>query len=209
MSTDNGKTWINVSPKILPEWALISYVEPSHFDAAVCYVSATRYKSGDDKPYILKTNDYGKTWTMITGGLSNKVYNRCVREDPTHKGFLYAGMETGVMISFEDGANWQSLQLNLPNTPVHDIQVQTREHDLVIATHGRSFWVLDDITVLYQLSDELSKSKAWLFKPHDTYRFPGSDAADQGENLQEGQNPPNGLMVRYYFKTNTFTSFHS
>jgi photosystem II stability/assembly factor-like uncharacterized protein len=203
VSTDNGKTWINVSPKILPGWALISYVEPSHFDAAVCYVSATRYKSGDDKPYILKTNDYGKTWTMITGGLSNKVYNRCVREDPTHKGFLYAGMETGVMISFDDGANWQSLQLNLPNTPVHDIQVQTREHDLVIATHGRSFWVLDDITVLYQLSDELSKSKAWLFKPRDTYRFPGSsnDEENDTEHPHEGQNLANGVALRYYLKT--------
>ena len=201
LSTDNGKTWTNVTPKNLPDWALISYVEPSHFDAASCYVSATKYKSGDNKPYILKTNDYGKTWTMITNGLDANIYNRCVREDPTHKGLLYAGMETGLMVSFDDGANWQSLQLNLPNSPIHDIQVQPREHDLVVATHGRSFWILDDITPLYQISDAVTQSKAWLFKPRDTYRFPGSDAADQGENLQEGQNPPNGLMVRYYFKT--------
>lgn len=202
VSADNGKTWTNVTPKFLPDWALISYVEPSHFDAAVCYVSATRYKSGDNKPYILKTSDYGKTWMMITNGLNENIYNRCVREDPTHRGILYAGMETGIMISFDDGANWQSLQLNLPNTPVHDIQVQTREHDLVIATHGRSFWILDDITPLYQLIDEMKNAKAWLYKPRDSYRFPGS-SEDQGEteDPQEGQSLANGVILRYYLKT--------
>ncbi|MGI8952876.1 MAG: VPS10 domain-containing protein [Chitinophagaceae bacterium] len=200
VSTDNGKTWTNVTPKILPDWALISYVEPSHFDAAVCYVSATRYKSGDHKPYILKTEDYGKTWRMITNGLNNNIYNRCVREDPTHKGILYAGMETGIMISFDDGAHWQSLQFNLPNTPVHDIQVQPREHDLVIATHGRSFWILDDITSLYQMA-EAKNSRAYLFKPRDTYRFPGGGGDDEVENPQDGQNPPNGVLLRYYLRT--------
>ena len=205
VSTDNGKNWINVTPKIIPDWALINYVEPSHFDPAVCYVSATRYKTGDNKPYIVKTNDYGKTWTMITGGLNDKVYNRCVREDPTHKGILYAGMETGIVISFDDGANWQSLQLNLPNTPVHDIQVQTREHDLVIATHGRSFWILDDITSLYQLSEDISGKKAWLFKPRDTYRFPGGPDGEASnseyEHPHEGQNLANGVLFRYYLKS--------
>ncbi len=202
VSTDNGKTWSNVTPKILPGWALISYVEPSHFDAAVCYVSATRYKSDDNKPYILKTTDYGKTWAMITGGLSNKVYNRCIREDVTHKGLLYAGMETGIMISFDDGAHWQSLQLNLPNTPVHDIQIQPREHDLVIATHGRSFWILDDITVLYQL-DESANSKTRLFKPRDTYRYPGGNNEEEKdiENIHDGKNPANGVVLRYYLKS--------
>ncbi|HYK47538.1 MAG TPA: hypothetical protein VEV83_20315 [Parafilimonas sp.] len=201
VSTDNGKTWNNVTPKNLPDWALISYVEPSHFDAAVCYVSATRYKSGDNKPYILKTSDYGKSWTMITNGLDADVYNRCVREDPTHKGLLYAGMETGIMISFDDGAHWQSLQLNLPNTPVHDIQVAPREHDLVIATHGRSFWILDDITPLYQISDAVAKANGWLFKPRDTYRFPGFNYEEESEDSHDGQNLPNGLLVRYYFKS--------
>ncbi|HRH60125.1 MAG TPA: hypothetical protein PL045_06115, partial [Chitinophagaceae bacterium] len=177
------------------------YVEPSHFDAAICYVSATRYKSGDNKPYILKTSDYGKTWTMIANGMNENIYNRCVREDPTHKGMLYAGMETGIMISFNDGTSWQSLQLNLPNTPVHDIQVQPREHDLVIATHGRSFWILDDITPLYQLNDAVAKSNAWLFAPRDTYRFPGFDYEESGENLYEGQNLSNGVMLRYYLKS--------
>ncbi len=202
LSKDNGKSWANVTPKNLPEWALISYVEPSHFDAAVCYVSATRYKSGDTKPYILKTTDYGNTWKMITNGLNENTYNRCVREDPTHKGLLYAGMETGIMISFDDGANWQSLQMNLPNTPVHDIQVQTRENDLVIATHGRSFWILDDITPLYQINDAVNKSNNWLFKPRDTYRFPGDGgAAITEQQPHDGQNLQNGLLVRYYLKS--------
>jgi photosystem II stability/assembly factor-like uncharacterized protein len=201
VSKDNGKNWANVTPKNLPEWALINYVEPSHFDAAICYVSATRYKSGDNKPYILKTSDYGKNWTMITNGLNEHIYNRCVKEDPTHKGLLYAGMETGLMVSFDDGANWQSLQLNLPNTPIHDIAIQAREHDLVIATHGRSFWILDDITPLYQINENLAKSTAWLFKPRDTYRYPGGGGGEPTENPHEGQNAPNGILLRYYFKT--------
>ena len=202
LSTDNGKTWTNVTPAILPEWALISYVEPSHFDPSVCYVSATRYKSGDKRPYILRTGDYGKTWTMITGGLNDYIYNRCVREDPTHRGLLYAGMETGIMVSFDDGANWQSLQLNLPNTPVHDIQVMKRDNDLVIATHGRSFWILDDISTLYQLNEATKASKAWLFHPKDTYRFPGGDpVVKDDEHPHDGQNPYNGVVLRYYLKT--------
>ncbi len=200
VSRDNGKTWANVTPAGLPDWALINYVEPSHYDGAVCYVSATRYKSGDNKPYILKTADYGKTWTMIINGLDRNTYNRCVREDPTHKDLLYAGMENGIMVSFDDGANWQSLRLNLPNSPVHDIQVQPREHDLVVATHGRSFWILDDITPLYQVSDAVSQSNAWLFKPRDTYRFPGSGGGEISENPHDGQNLQNGVLLRYYFK---------
>lgn len=204
VSMDNGKSWTNVTPKIIPSRALISYVEPSHFDAAVCYVSATRYKSGDTKPYIFKTSDWGKTWTLLSSDLPKNVYNRCVREDPAHKGILYAGMETGILISFDDGLHWRSLQLNLPNTPVHDIQVQPREHDLVIATHGRSFWILDDITTLYQLNDTIAKRKAWLFAPRATYRFPGSsDEAPETEHPHDGQNLANGVVLRYYLKAAT------
>ncbi|HLX92921.1 MAG TPA: hypothetical protein VKR32_14645, partial [Puia sp.] len=196
VTQDDGKSWANVTPKSLPEWALISYVEPSHFDAATCYLSATRYKSDDTKPYVFKTNDYGKTWVLITGGLPASTYNRCVREDPNKRGILYCGLETGIYISFDDGAHWQSLQLNLPNTPVHDIQVQTRDNDLVIATHGRSFWILDDITPLYQLNSDMSKSSFWLYKPRDIYRTPGGYIEDP--NIQQGQNAPNGAILRYY-----------
>jgi len=199
VTVDDGKNWTNVTPKALPDWAMISYVEPSHFDAATCYVSATRYMSDDTKPYIFKTNDYGKTWTSIINGLPANTYNRCVREDPNKKGILYCGLETGIYISFDDGAHWQSLQLNLPNTPVRDIQIQTRDKDLVIATHGRSFWILDDITSLYQLSDEIAKSNTWLFKPRNSYRTGGGYIEDP--NVQEGQNAPNGVIVRYYLKS--------
>ncbi len=202
VTVDDGKNWTNVTPKSLPDWALISYVEPSHFDAATCYVSATRYKSDDTKPYIFKTNDYGKTWSLITNGLPENIYNRCVREDPNKKGILYCGLETGIYISFDDGAHWQSLQLNLPNTPVHDIQVQVRDKELVIATHGRSFWILDDVTTLYQMSDEISKSTAWLYKPRDSYRMHGGYIEDP--NVQEGQNAPNGVILRYYLKSKPY-----
>ena len=198
VSEDDGKNWKQVTPAGLPEWALISYVEPSHFDPATCYVSATRFKHLDSKAYIYKTNDYGKTWKLITNGLPANVYNRCVREDPKKKGLLYCGLETGIYVSFDDGGNWQSLQLNLPNTPVHDIQIQQRENDLVIATHGRSFWILDDITPLYQLTDDIAKSSFSLYKPRTTYRTRGGTIEDP--TSQEGTNTPDGVMVRYYLK---------
>lgn len=198
VSQDNGKTWTNVTPSTLPDWALISYVEPSHFDVATCYVSATRYKLADSKAYVFKTNDFGKTWKLITNGLPENVYNRCVREDPNKKGLLYCGLETGIYVSFDDGSNWQSLQLNLPNTPIHDIQVQQRENDLVVATHGRSFWILDDITTLYQLSDAVAKSSFHLYQPRKTYRTRGGYVDDP--KSQEGTNAPDGVMVRYYLK---------
>ncbi len=201
VTKDDGKSWKEVSPKSLPEWGMISFVEPSHFDVATCYISATRYKSDDNKPYIFKTNDYGSSWTLITNGLPANTYTRCVREDPEHKGILYAGTETGIYISFNDGESWQSLQLNLPNTPVHDIQVQKRDKALVIATHGRGFWILDDITSLYQLNNEVTKSKTWLFQPRFTYRTPGVQVLDK--DMQAGTNAPNGVLVRYYLKDST------
>ena len=201
VTKNDGKTWTNVTPKNLPEWALISYVEPSHFDAATCYVSATRYKSDDNKPYIFKTTNYGASWSLITTGLPQNMYTRCVREDPEHKNILYAGTETGIYISFNEGANWQSLQLNLPVTPVHDIQIQKRDKALVIATHGRSFWILDDITPLYQLNENILKSKTYLFQPRFAYRTPGTQLTDP--NLQAGTNAPNGVMIRYYLKDST------
>jgi len=197
VSQDDGKTWTNITPAALPEWALISYVEPSHFDVATCYVSATRFKKADSKPYVFKTTDFGKTWKLITNGLPADTYNRCVREDPNKKGLLYCGLETGIYVSFDDGANWQSLQLNLPNTPIHDIQVQKRENDLVVATHGRSFWILDDITTLYQFADAANKNY-YLYKPRIAYRTKGGFSDDV--NAQEGTNAPNGVMLRYFLK---------
>ncbi|CAN5192796.1 hypothetical protein BH09BAC2_BH09BAC2_13520 [soil metagenome] len=201
VTKNDGKNWSNVTPQNLPDWAMISYVEPSHYDAATCYLSATKYKTADHTPYIFKTMDYGTTWKLISGGLPQNVYSRCVREDPERKGLLYAGTETGIHVSFNDGAAWQSLQLNLPVTPVVDIQVQKRDKALVIATHGRSFWVLDDITPLYQLNDQIAASKSYLYKPNFSYRTLGTQVLDP--NMQAGVNAPAGVLVRYYLRDST------
>ena len=198
VTKNDGSSWANVTPKSLPDFALISYVEPGHFDEGVCYMTATRYKSDDNKPYIFKTSDYGNSWTAITNGLPEGTYVRCVREDPERKGLLYAGTETGIYISFNDGASWQSLQLNLPITPVHDIQIHKRDKALVIATHGRGFWILDDITPFYQLNNEVAKSTSYLFQPRFAYRTSGVQVLDP--KMQAGTNAPNGVVVRYYLK---------
>ncbi len=200
VSKDDGKNWMNVTPptSLLPKGALISIIEPSQFDAGTVYVAATRYKSDDTKPYLLKSTDYGKTWKIITNGIRANDYTRVVREDPTRKGLLYAGTETGIYISFNDGENWESLQLNLPNTPVHDIQIQKREHDLVIATHGRGFWILDDLTPFYDAKFPLAKTGCYLFPPDTAMRTSGGSYFYEG--MQEGQNAPNGLTVDYFLK---------
>ena len=195
LSKDNGKTWTNVTPKVIPEWALISIIDPSHFEEGTAYVAATRYKLNDTRPYLLKTTDFGATWKLITNGIRERDYSRVIREDPNRKGLLVAGSETGVYVSFNGGDRWQSLQLNLPNTPVHDMQFQKREHDLVIATHGRSFWILDDLTPLYQLA-EASASKNYLYQPRTTVRWQGNSF--YRANMQEGENAPHGALIRYY-----------
>lgn len=215
LSKDNGVTWNNVTPKNLPAWSMISYVEPSHYEPGTCYLSATKYKSDDMHPYIYKTTDYGASWTLITNGLNENVYSRCVREDPNVRGLLYAGLETGVAISFDDGAHWQSLQLNLPTVPVTDIQINKQERDIVLATHGRSFWIMDDISPIYEIAggafkkkdvmEKLEKGKAGnadhLFDISDSYRMAGpgwNEGADPDVN--NGENEPVGVKVRYYLK---------
>jgi photosystem II stability/assembly factor-like uncharacterized protein len=194
LSLDNGKTWENVTPKELPEWTLISIIEPSHFDPAVAYIAATRYKLDDFKPYLYKTNDYGKHWKKIVKGIPEDEFTRVIREDPERKGLLYAGTEKGVYVSFDDGESWQSLQLNLPVVPIHDMVIH--ENDLVIATHGRSFWILDDINILRQITDKVLNSSIYLFKPKTTVRFRGRSRRIPNA----GQNPPMGVSVYYYFK---------
>ena len=225
VSRDNGETWQNVTPPDLPEWALISIVEPSPHDAARAYFAATRYKSDDFTPYLYRTQDYGETWQRIIGGLPDSDFTRVIREDPSKPGLLYAGTETGVYVSFDDGENWQSLQQNLPAAPIHDFVI--KENDLVVATHGRSFWVLDDLTPLHEITDELAKAEAHLFQPRTAYRFPvrrGGLGGSEGRNydrgdgaiifswdqttspegqpirrfLDAGANPPDGVTVSYY-----------
>ncbi|MBK9524570.1 MAG: hypothetical protein IPO39_07375 [Bacteroidetes bacterium] len=138
VSKDDGKTWKDVTPKFSGDYALISILEASSFDAGTCYAAANRYKLDDTKPYLFRTNDYGTTWSLITNGIPSNDYCRVIREDPNHKEILYAGRERGIYISFNRGDSWQSLKLNLPITPVHDIKIQKRKRSQ-IATHGRSF----------------------------------------------------------------------
>ncbi|ADB37618.1 WD40/YVTN/BNR-like repeat-containing protein [Spirosoma linguale] len=202
LSTDNGKTWKNVTPKAMPDFARISIIEPSPHDPATAYVAALKYKQDDFHPYLYKTSDYGKTWTKITQGIPEDEFTRVIREDPKRRGLLYAGTEKGMYVSFNDGARWQPLQLNLPVVPIHDLAIQ--DNDLVAATHGRSFWILDDLTVLHQLTDEVQKSAVHLFKPRPTVRFkagldPAIKPVPSGAD-ELGKNPPNGVKVVYYLK---------
>ncbi|MGC8488343.1 MAG: WD40/YVTN/BNR-like repeat-containing protein, partial [Clostridia bacterium] len=167
-STDNGRTWTEVTPKNLPEWTLISIIEPSHRDADTAYVAANRYKLDDPKPYLLKTTDGGSSWTFITEGIPADEYTRVIREDPTMPGLLYCGTERGAYVSFDDGLHWESLKFNLPVVPVHDLEV--KDTDLVAATHGRSFWVLDDLTPVRALAGGSGSHATRLFPLRDTVR---------------------------------------
>lgn len=200
LSLDNGKTWKNVTPKDMPAFARISIIDASAHDPATAYVAALKYKQDDYQPYLYKTSDYGKTWTKITQGIPVDDYMRVIREDPKRRGLLYAGGEKGMYVSFNDGGNWQPFQLNLPVVSIHDLAIQ--DNDLVVATHGRSFWILDDLTVLHQLTDEVQKSAVHLFKPRPTVRFKaGLDPAIKpvpGGAGELGKNPPNGVKIVYY-----------
>src|SRR5262249_25948125 len=152
----------------------------------------------DFRPYIYKTTDYGASWKKITKGIPDNEFAHVVREDPNRKGLLYSGTERGIYVSFNDGDSWQPLQLNLPVTPVHDLAIQARERDLVAATHGRAFWVLDNLTPLYQLNDQLAKSDVILYQPRDTYRMGGGTFERAG--LALGKNPVGGVVVNYFLR---------
>jgi photosystem II stability/assembly factor-like uncharacterized protein len=201
VSRDNGATWTKVTPPDLPEFALISIIDPSPHDAGTAYVAATRYKLQDDKPYLYRTSDYGKTWTKIVDGIPATDFTRVIREDPGRKGLLYAGTETGVYVSFDDGGRWQPLRLNLPVVPVHDLTI--KDGDLIAATHGRSFWVLDNVSLLHQVTPATMTDAVKIFQPRTTVRF-GRGAALAGNfatasNI-DGVNPPAGVVVPFYLK---------
>jgi photosystem II stability/assembly factor-like uncharacterized protein len=201
VSQDGGKSWKNRTPRDLPEFALISIIDPSSHDPASAYVAATRYKLADHKPYLYKTNDYGETWHPITNGIPANDFTRVIREDPGRRGLLYAGTETSVYVSFDDGGHWQPLRLNFPVVPVHDLIV--KEGDLVAATHGRSFWILDNVALLHQLDSASLSASMHLFTPRRTIRFrDGADLAGafSGDAGTAGDNPPSGVVVPYYFK---------
>ncbi|HJP94296.1 MAG TPA: hypothetical protein VJ875_20215 [Pyrinomonadaceae bacterium] len=204
ISRDDGKNWSNVTPpsSIMPEWIQINSIEASPNDPATAYVAATMYKFDDNKPYLYRTSDYGKTWKKITNGIPDTAFTRVIREDPNKRGLLYAGTETGMYVSFDNGEHWQSLQLNLPIVPITDLAIQKREKELVVATQGRSFWILDDLPVLHQLMDAGGFSAAGetrLFKPKESYHMPGG-GFPLGPTATIGRNPANGVVVYYSLK---------
>lgn len=196
VTTDGGKQWRRVTPPDLPEWSRINIIEPSPFDAGTAYVAANRYQLDDFRPYIYKTADYGKTWKLLTAGIASDTFVRTIREDPARKGLLYAGTETGVYVSWNDGAGWQPLQLNLPAVPITDLTI--KDNDLIAATQGRSFWILDDLTMLHQLNPDVASANMHLFHPRAVYRptrrqfRPGAPGS--------GENPPSGVVVRYFLR---------
>ena len=171
ISRNDGNTWENVTPKGMPEWMMINSIEPSVYNEGTCYVAGTKYKTGDFEPYLYKTTDYGKSWKKITNGIANEHFTRVLREDPTKEGFLYAGTETGIYYSHNEGTYWQPLQLNLPIVPITDLAV--KNNNLIVATQGRSLWVLDDLSLLHQALD-VDNEENILFKPKETYRMRGS-----------------------------------
>jgi photosystem II stability/assembly factor-like uncharacterized protein len=196
ITRDGGKNWSNVTPKDLPEWSRISLIEASPHDAGVAYVAVDRHQNDDMHPYIYKTGDYGKSWTKIITGIPENTFARAVREDPKKRGLLYAGTETGVYVSFNDGADWRSLRLNLPTTPIHDLMV--KNDDLVLATHGRSFWILDDLSPLRQFNDDIGKQGVFLYTPSPAYRMHNVEEA--AKPVVVGENPPPGAVIYYYVK---------
>ncbi|GAB2482114.1 hypothetical protein GCM10027164_09070 [Algoriphagus taiwanensis] len=194
VTTDNGVTWQNVTPKDMPEWLQINSIEASPFDAGEAYFAATGYKMGNYQPYLYKTTDYGKTWTKIVSGIDPEHFTRVVRADPVKRGMLYAGTETAMYYSKDDGASWHSLQLNLPIVPITDLTI--KENNLIAATQGRSFWIIDDLTVLHQAEPGIENKAFHLYKPQDSYRMDGMKRS----SLTNGTNRPGGVLVYYFLK---------
>ncbi|MEO8347900.1 MAG: glycosyl hydrolase, partial [Acidobacteriota bacterium] len=198
LTRDAGRNWQNVTPKGMPEWIQVNSVEVSPHDKATAYVAATMYKFDDFRPYLYRTNDYGKTWKRIDGGIPSGAFTRVVREDPSRRGLLYAGTETGLYVSFDDGASWQPFQSNLPVVPITDLAV--KERDLVVATQGRSFWILDDLTPLHEFRPEIASDRVRLFPPRPSVRMGGGGFDDEESAGVMGKNPPNGVSVSYWLK---------
>ncbi len=199
MTRDGGKNWSNITPHELTPWSKVTQIEASHFDENSAYASVSRFRIDDLHPYIYRTHDGGQTWKLITTGLPDSPVDT-VREDPVRKGLLFAGTESAVWVSFDGGDHWQSLQLNLPHTSMRDLWI--RDADLILATHGRSFWILDNMNVLRQLSASLPKTEALLFKPAAAYRVRRSTYPDTPIPPDEpmAENPPDGAVIDYYLR---------
>ncbi|HET7092844.1 MAG TPA: glycosyl hydrolase, partial [Thermomicrobiales bacterium] len=222
LSRDGGASWHEITPPDLPDWTMISGIEPSPFDAGTAYVTGTRYKLDDYRPYLYVTRDDGASWSHIDAGIPQDDFARVVRADPERRGLLYAGTETGLYVSLDDGAHWSRMQLNLPVCPVYDILI--KGSDLIAGTHGRSIWILDDLSPLRDLAGGIPEGEPYLFAPRDSTRVPssiewGDDVADStnylsgrpggylarttadGETARDfldvGDNPPRGVIVTY------------
>ncbi len=197
VTRDGGKTWTNVTKNLpgLPEWATVTTIEPSPFDAGTAYLTADAHRLDDMRPYLWKTTDYGRSWKRLTGGLAPDVYLHAVREDPKRRGLLYLGTERGVMYSLDDGASWQPLKLGLPTVAVHDLVV--KDNDLVVGTMGRSLWIFDDLTPIREMSPRIREQDAYLFPPVATIRWRWHEEPKQ---LGTHENPPRGAIVYYYLK---------
>ncbi len=200
LTQDEGKSWQNVTPAAITPWSRVTMIEASHFDINTAYATIDRHQLQDFEPYIYRTRDMGRTWQRITSGLPAGAYVHTVKEDPERRGLLVAGTERGAHISFDDGDTWQSLQLDLPVTSVRDFEFYG--NDLIVATHGRGFWVIDDISAVRQLSDTVMREEVHLFKPADAINF--IEGTDNGTPLQKdephAENPPNGVNIDYYLK---------
>ena len=228
ISKNSGATWDEITPPDLPQWTMFNMIEPSPHDKATAYVTATRYKNDDYAPYVFRTRDYGQSWTAITNGIEADHFCRAIREDPHRAGLLYLGTEFGLYVSFNDGDIWERFQLNLPISPIYDLKI--KDADLVVATHGRSFWILDDLTVLHQYSDEIAEQAAHLLAPRQVERrlpkvFEGMFEGGEGKQymstlgvvaaylieatpehgrklnfLDSGTNPPKGAVITYFLR---------
>ena len=201
LTTDDGASWQNLTPAAVTAWSRITMLEASHFDVSAAYASVDRHQLQDFEPYIYRTRDRGKSWQKITTGLPAGVYVHTVKEDPHRRGLLFAGTEQGAFMSLDDGDRWEPLQLNLPVTSVRDFEIYG--NDLIVATHGRGFWVIDDISSLRQVTPAVLAADAYLFKPGDAINV--QQGGDNGTPLQKDEpqatNPPNGAVIDYYLRT--------
>jgi photosystem II stability/assembly factor-like uncharacterized protein len=199
VTRDDGKSWQDVTPKGIPEWIQVNAIDVSPSGKGGAYVAATMYKFDDFKPYLYRTSDYGKTWTKIVNGIPDGAFTRVVRADPVRRGLLFAGTETGLYVSFDDGANWQPFQRNLPATPITDLAI--KNGDLVVATQGRSFWILDDLTPLRLWNEKIAQSAAYLFPPRPSHRVLAEKPSEEDEPPRGvGANMPNGVLIDYWLK---------
>ena len=206
LTRDGGRSWTEVGKNIggMLEWGTISNVAPSRYDAGTAYITVDGHQVDNREPMVYKTADYGNSWKPIVAGIPRTPlsYAHWIKEDPVRRGLLYLGTENALYVSFNDGELWQPLQSNLPHAPVHDITVQEHFNDLVIATYGRGFWILDDITPLQQLTSEVAAREAHLFAPRPAYRFRGAEAPFFAYyDPVAGQNPPYGASINYWLKT--------